>query len=290
MGQGDMAMRRKTVAVIGCGALGALIADGVVHDLAGNWNFSGVLARRMSSAERLTAALGGAAFPDINALLARRPDMVVEAAGAEAARLYAGDILRSGASLILLSAGVLAEEAFARSLKEAAEQGCSVLYVASGAIGGFDVMRTLAFRQRQKKRRGETLGSDEVLRARVDNLKGPGSLEGAPFLEGRVLSRDHREIVFEGSAAEAIRGFPKNVNVAVAAAAASAGMEGTAVSIVSDPALKENTHRICINGFGVRAEMEFASLPDPRNPRSSTLSAWSVLALLDELASPVRFF
>ena len=31
-------------------------------------------------------------------------------------------------------------------------------------------------------------------------------------------------------------------------------------------------------------------LPDPENPKSSTMTAWSVLALLDELTSPLRYF
>ena len=223
-------------------------------------------------------------------MLAARPDVVVEAAGGDAARQYAEAILRSGASLILLSGGVLADESFAQRLREAAEQGGSVLHVASGAIGGFDLMRTLAFRERQLARRGQKALSGQELEARVDNFKAPASLNGAPFLGGKDLPADSCVEVFAGSASEAIAGFPKNVNVAVAAASASAGMERTAVTITSDPALVENTHRIHVQGFGVRAEMEFASLPDPENPKSSTMTAWSVLALLDELTSPLRYF
>ena len=176
------------------------------------------------------------------------------------------------------------------AVSEAAEQGGSVLHIASGAIGGFDLMRTLAFRERQLARRGQKAFPGQELEARVDNFKAPASLNGAPFLGGKELPADRRVEVFAGTAAEAIAGFPKNVNVAVAAASASAGMGRTRVTITSDPALVENTHRIHVQGFGVRADMEFASLPDPENPRSSTMTAWSVLALLDELASPVRYF
>lgn len=283
-------MQRKKTAVLGCGALGALIAEGVSRDLAGDWQLTGVMARTASSAEALAARTGCKAFTDIESLLATQPDIVAEAAGTEAARLHAETILRSGSSLILLSAGVLADAGFAQRLREAAREGGSVLYVASGAVGGFDLMRTLAFRERQLARLGQAPLSGQEFTVRVDNLKAPGSLNGAPFLKGQPLPEDRREDVFAGSAAEAIAGFPKNVNVAVASAAASAGMERTAVTIVSDPALEENTHRIHVQGFGVRADMEFASLPDPENPRSSTMSAWSVLALLDELASPLRFF
>ncbi|MBQ4615390.1 MAG: DUF108 domain-containing protein [Mailhella sp.] len=283
-------MERKRIAVIGCGALGSLVAEGIVQDLQEKWELAGVYARTASKAQALASRTGCAAFGSVQELLAAAPDVVVEAAGGDAAREYAEAVLRSGSSLVLLSGGVLADGAFARRLKEAAEQGGSILHIASGAIGGFDIMRTLAFRERQLARRGQEPLPGQELSARVDNFKAPGSLNGAPFLQGKYLPEDRRTEVFSGTAAEAIAGFPKNVNVAVAAASASAGMERTAVTITSDPALTENTHCIHVQGFGVRAEMEFASLPDPENPRSSTMTAWSVLALLDEMTSPVRYF
>lgn len=282
-------MEKKTIAVIGCGALGTLIAEGIARDIEG-WRLAGVYARTAAAAQALASRLGCTAFASMEELLAARPAMVVEAAGGDAARQHAEAVLRSGASLILLSGGVLADESFVQRLREAAQQGGSVLHVASGAIGGFDLMRTLAFRERQLARRGKAAPAGQELSARVDNFKAPASLNGAPYLEGRDLPADRRVTVFEGSAADAIAGFPRNVNVAVAAASASAGMERTAVTITSDPALTENTHCIHVQGFGVRAEMEFASLPDPENPRSSTMTAWSVLALLDELTSPIRYF
>lgn len=280
----------KTVAVIGCGALGTLVAEGVAVDLNETWSLGGVFARTASTARALAERLDCRAFASLDDLLASRPDMVVEAAGGEAARAYAEAVLRSGSSLILLSGGVLADAAFVQRLREAAEQGGSVLHIGSGAIGGFDIMRTLAFRERQLARRGVEPLPGQEFSARVNNRKAPASLNGAPYLGGKALPADRCVDVFSGNAADAIAGFPKNVNVAVAAASASAGMARTSVTITSDPALHENTHCIHVQGFGVRADMEFVSLPDPENPRSSTMTAWSVLALLDQLASPIRYF
>ena len=211
-----------------------------------------------------------------------------QAAGVAAAREHAEKILASGSSLILLSCGALADEGFVERLKNAAQRGGSVLHIPSGAIGGYDLLRTLAFRQGQLRTRGREVD----LKVRVDNFKNPHSLAGAPGLAGFSPSilKEKREQVFAGSAREAIKGFPKNVNVAVGAAVASAGIDETRVTITSDPELVENVHRITAKGFGVRAVMEFGSMPDPENPRSSTMTAWSVLALLQDLASPVRYF
>lgn len=275
----------KTAAVLGCGALGTLIAEGIARDL-DTWRLAGVMARAKAHAEHLGARLGCPGWTSIEDMLAAGPSLVVEAAGAEAVRRYGEDILAAGSDLVLLSSGVLADAEFSESLREAALRGGSVLHAVAGAVGGFDVLRALAFRKHQLARQGRADG----LRVRVDNVKAPASLQGAPWLEGRALPADRVETVFSGTAMEAIAAFPKNVNVAVATAAASAGVENTVVTMTSDPNLKENTHRVTAEGYGVRVSMEFASAPDPANPRSSTLSAWSVLALLDELTSPVRFF
>ena len=123
-------MERKTVAVLGCGALGSLVAEGVALDLQETWKLAGVYARTPEKAQALAGRFGCEAFTSAEAMLAARPDVVVEAAGGEAARQYAEAILRSGASLILLSGGVLTDEAFALRLRGAAEQGGSVLHIA----------------------------------------------------------------------------------------------------------------------------------------------------------------
>ncbi len=280
---------RRTVAILGCGALGTTVADGVVNDLAESWELAGVTARSEACARTLAEEMGCSFWPDVAAMLAAKPDVVVEAAGIEAAREHAEAILASGASLIMLSCGVLADDGFEARLRAAAEKGGSVLHIPNGAMGGYDVLRTLAFRREQCRRRGE----DDGIYARVFSFRSPLSLAGAPALEKRgenIMLCDRRETVFMGSAREAIAGFPRNVNVAVGAAAASAGIDDTMVTITADPDITENVHRIEASAFGVRVSMEFVCSPDPENPRANIMSAWSVLALLKELASPLRYF
>ncbi len=274
----------RRVAILGAGALGQLIADGIVHDLQQSWQLTGIMARSQAHAQKAAEEFGTKACTELEDLLA--PEVVVEAAGVAAAAMYGEKILAKGCSLILLSAGVLADESLVSRWKEVCKGTGARIYVASGAVGGFDILQALRFRQKQLAR----LGKEEKLSLVVDNFKAPASLEGAPGLAGRTLSKTEREEVFRGSAREAIAGFPGNVNVAVALACASAGLDETQVSIVSDPSMKENRHSCLAEGSGVRVSMDFASLPDPNNPRSSSLSAWSVLALLESMASPVCFF
>ena len=106
--------------------------------------------------------------------------MVVEFASVEAVREYGPAVLDAGIPLVVASVGAFADEAFLAEMKERAERAGARIYVASGAIGGFDVMRTLAL--------------EEGARVTIVNRKAPESLAGAPFLEGkkRFLTRRRR--------------------------------------------------------------------------------------------------
>lgn len=78
--------------------------------------------------------------------------------------------------------------------------------------------------------------------------------------------------------------------MAVAAALASDTLDKATVKITSDPQSEENIHHIVLKNNLMRAELTVAGKPDPANPKSSTSTAWSVVALLKNLASPVQFF
>ena len=177
--------------------------------------------------------------------------------------------------MVVASVGALADGALRERLADRAARAGRRLYVISGAIGGFDVMQTIAL-----------MGGAH---AAIANEKAPASLEGAPYLAGRTLSETRRETVFDGPVGEAIEGFPKNVNVAVAAALA-AGSRETRVVIDSVPGLAENRHRVSVWNETVRAEIDISSRPDPENPKSSTMAAWSAAALLRSLASPIVLY
>ena len=91
-------------------------------------------------------------------------------------------------------------------------------------------------------------------------------------------------------ARDAIVGFPKNVNVAVAAALAAGSLDRAEVTMTCVPGKRDNTHVIEARNAMADVRLELSSSPEPANPRSSTVTAWSALALLANEASPIRFF
>ncbi|MBQ5765939.1 MAG: DUF108 domain-containing protein [Burkholderiaceae bacterium] len=265
----------KNLAIIGCGALGKILARNLSRAVPNSYYITCVMAKTKAHAQALADEIDCAATTDIEQLLDYSPDIVVEIASHEAVHQYSERILESGADLIIVSVGALAENDFKDHLMEVARAHNRKIYVANGAIGGFDLMQTVSL-----------MGAEEVT---INTYKEPESLNGAPYLKGQVLPQDHEEVIFEGDASEAIRGFPNNVNIAIATSLASR-FPKTKVIIHSVPGLTENRHTIDLGCDHLHATISVRSFPNPEHPINSEATAFSVLAMLRNIASTIHYF
>jgi aspartate dehydrogenase len=124
----------------------------------------------------------------------------------------------------------------------------------------------------------------------METRKPPRGLEGAPWIVERGIDLGAiaaETAVFEGSAAEACRGFPANVNVVAALSLAGIGPEATRIRIYAVPGLTTNQHRIRIDGEFGRLTIEVENVPS-ENPRTGRLSYLSTIALLRDLGATLR--
>ncbi len=265
----------KSVALVGCGNLGSIVARGINDGKAGRYRLTCVYDINKSAALNLASDCGCACSGSLEELLETKADYVVEATGPEVLASIAVSVLEAGSNLIALSTGAFADRELQTAVEQAAERTGRKVYVASGAIGGFDLMQAAVL-----------AGSLDV---KITNVKSPRALEGAPALNGVALPFDRTVTLFNGNAKEAIKAFPKNVNVAVALAIATVGVENTMVEVVSMPGKELNTHRIVLEGSFGKAAIEVESKPSPGNPRSSAIAALSVLAKLRNLDAPISF-
>src|SRR6266702_4469617 len=94
-----------------------------------------------------------------------------------------------------------------------------------------------------------------------------------------------RQCVFSGTAREAARGFPANVNVAAALALAGVGPDRTTIEIWADPGGDRNIHRI--EADAERLSLHLENVPSLDNAKTGRLTPLSVIALLKKLASPL---
>ena len=174
--------------------------------------------------------------------------------------------LKNGSSILTLSIGAFADEAFYEEVKETARQNNTRVHLVSGAIGGFDVLRTVSLM--------------EDCTVSFDTEKGPNSLKNTDVYDEDLQTEKRK--VFEGNAKEAIALFPTKVNVAVAASLASVGPNNIKVSVTSTPGFVGDDHRIEIKSDQVHAVVDVYS-------KTSQIAGWSVVNALRNITSPIVF-
>ncbi|HEC88986.1 MAG TPA: DUF108 domain-containing protein, partial [Thermoplasmatales archaeon] len=101
-------------------------------------------------------------------------------------------------------------------------------------------------------------------------------------------SYDRRTVIFRGNAREAVKLFPKNINVAANLSIAGIGFDRTKVEIVADPVVTRNSHKILAHGKFGRLRAEVENMPNPNNPKSSYLASLSAIATLKRILNPIQ--
>jgi aspartate dehydrogenase len=110
----------------------------------------------------------------------------------------------------------------------------------------------------------------------------PSAQHGTPG-EDKVHAAGNRRITFfEGSAREAALAYPQNVNVGATVALASLGLDRTRVELVSDPAASGPVGIVTAAGDFGTFRFETLAYASPRNPKTSLLTAHSMLLALRE--------
>jgi aspartate dehydrogenase len=216
----------------------------------------------------------GAMVDDIGALLATKPDIVVECAGHDAVTRYGESILAAGVPLMIASIGALADPSLYQRLSDAASLGGSRLILASGAMAGIEALAAARYG-----------GLDRV---RYTGRKPPLAWRG-------TLAEDMIDLAelpgpcafYSGNARDAALKYPKNSNVAATVALAGLGFDRTEVRLVADPTIATNVHELRFEGADGSFEIAIHGKPSKNNPKTSALTAHSIARLLSGMAAPV---
>lgn len=270
--------QKKRLAVVGCGKLGNIIVDACNQGLLPDYELVGVLGRDKGHAEAMAEKGGCKACETLEELLSLKPDYVTEMASVQMVKDMAEAVLSHGANLVVLSIGAFADEEFYSHIRQVANNHGTKVHIASGAIGGFDVLRTVTLMGEVEKAAGKGAGVATVM----ETHKGPKSLQNTPVFDEKLLEDGEETEVFVGNTKKAIALLPTKVNVSVAASIATAGTEQTEYHIYSVPGMEGDDHKITAEIDGIKAVVDIYS-------RTSHIAGWSVVALLQNLASPIMF-
>jgi len=262
----------QRVAIAGFGAIGKAVAARLDRGIEG-LTLAAISARDTARAE---AVIAGFARPVPVLPLARlgeEAEIVVECAPAAVLREIAEPALAHGRLVMVLSCGALLDNF---DLVDLARGHGGRILVPTGALLGLDAVVAAA--------------EGGISRVHMITRKPPQGLAGAPYLEANaidVTGLSEPKRVFVGTAREAARGFPANVNVAAALALAGIGPDRTTIEIWADPGLTRNVHRIEVEAEAARLSMQIENVPSPENPRTGRLTALSVVAALKKLSAPL---
>jgi aspartate dehydrogenase len=201
-------------------------------------------------------------------LAALNPDIVVEAAGRVAIDMWAEAALVASPAMIIASTSAFCDDGLLPRLAAVAEAQGSRILIPSGAIGAVDALASAA-----------VLGLDAVTHQIV---KPPVAWKGTPAEKLLNLSAlTERTVFFLGSAREAAGQYPQNANATVVTSLAGIGLDKTIVELVADPAFRSNGHRIVARGAFGRLDITLENNPLPTNPKSSELTALSLVRLIE---------
>jgi aspartate dehydrogenase len=244
----------RKVGIIGCGAIGTIVSGAVEKGLVKCGELI-LYDCNIERAEKLRSSLHVpvTVVKSLDEMIRLKPAVIVEAASQQAVRDYTDRILAENIELIVMSVGALLD----LNIKS------NKIHVPSGAIGGVDAISSAVL-----------AGIGEVI---LTTRKNP-----------RALDMDNREekLVYKGTAEEAVRLFPREMNVA-ATLALTVQPEKVKVKIVSDPKVDRNVHEIKIKWKHGDMLLRFSNDPHPENPKTSALAAWSAIKLLKETLDKV---
>ncbi|OTH88129.1 aspartate dehydrogenase, partial [Pseudomonas aeruginosa] len=139
-----------------------------------------------------------------------RPDLLVECAGHRAIEEHVLPALERGIACLIVSVGALSEVGLVERLEAAAERGKTRIELLPGAIGGIDALSA-----------AKVGGLDAV---NYTGRKPARAWKNTPGEQACDLDTiEQATVIFQGSAREAARLYPKNANVAATLSLAGLG-------------------------------------------------------------------
>lgn len=260
------------VAVAGLGTIGQALVLRLAEGVPGV-ELTAVAARNRERAEVTLRELGAEVPIGPIADLEPLADLVIECAPAHLLAAIAEPFLRAGKEVVVLSAGALLEHSHLLDL--AAAHG-GTISVPTGALLGLDAVGAAA--------------EGEIRSLHLTTRKPPAGLAGAPGIEASGIGLEgltEPVRVFAGTAREAARGFPANLNVAVALALAGPGPDRTGVEVWADPTVTKNTHTIVMQSDVANLTMTIENVTSD-NPRTGRITALSVISMLRKRNAHLR--
>lgn len=269
-----MVSQKKKIGIIGCGAMGSQIAlylqsrfrdKAIVSALS---DIDSARAKWLANKIRPRPLVAG--IEDV----IKKSDLVIEAASAEISGQIAEEAITLHKDVLIMSTGGLLDKLH---LFEKARLKGIRIYIPSGAICGLDGLASASV--------------GKIKKVILTTRKPIQGFRGSQYLAKHniILEKIGKEtLLFSGSARDAIKYFPQNINVAVTLSLCGVGPDKTMVRIFTSPVYTRNIHEILVEGQFGRFFTRTENVPSKENPKTSQLAIFSAMAKLKEILETGR--
>ena len=254
------------VALIGCGNIGNEIAVYLSNNPAFKiHSLTDVSEKNLDALKRIL--IEDARVSPLETAI-KDADLIIESANKDVVKqiLLSKHIDVKNKKLLVMSTGGLIENIdLVNKIKH-----CEV-HVPSGAIAGLDAIMAVA---------------GQINTLMLTTIKSPESLEGSPYImENKInlLTINKKETIFIGELKDAIKGFPKNINIAASLFLASRFTK-IKIKIIADPSTRFNTHKIVCTGKFGEINIQTTNYPS-KNPKTSDLAIQSAISVLNNMTT-----
>ncbi|HNW39513.1 MAG TPA: DUF108 domain-containing protein [Candidatus Omnitrophota bacterium] len=269
-------MKKLSIGIVGCGAIGSSLAKEISRNFRQDAILTGLfdiqreksllLSKKIVKSSRLCAR-------NLDSLI-KRADLVIEASSGKAAWEIARKSLSGGCKIMVMSVGGMVghlDQLFILAKKHRGQ-----VYFPSGAVCGIDGLKA-----------ANIAGIKSVV---LTTRKHPDAFCGVEYVAKRFklagLKKD--KILFNGTAGEAVKYFPQNINVAAVLGLAGIGMHKTRVRIIASPSVHKNIHEILIESPAAKIFTRTENVLHPLNPKTSYLAVLAAVATLRQILQPVK--
>ncbi len=263
-----MKQKIRKVGVIGCGAIGTVIVDFLSKGKIPHLQLKEIFDIDRGKLDKVARKYKDIEISNGIDELITKVDLVVECAGVAVVRKCVELCIDKRKDLLVLSVGGLLD---CQDLFGLAENVGIKILAPSGAVSGIDAVKA------------SSIG--KIKQITLTTFKPPRGLEGVDYIEKKGINLstiDKDTEVFYGTVKEAVKHFPKNINVAATISLASGLHKNMYVRIIASPLLATNVHELKVEGEHGRIITRTENVPSPSNPRTSFMAVLSALRRLSD--------
>jgi len=265
------------IGIVGCGAIGSSLAKMIVNDFSKKTELVALYDKISGKSEKLSESVSNNKLLAIASLqdLIRKSELVIEAASADSSWHIAKETLSCGRDIMIMSVGGIVNRV--GQLSKLGGYYRSKVYIPSGAVSGIDALKAAVM--------------GKIKSVVLTTYKNPLAFKGVRYIQAKKLNLGKIRkdtLLFSGTAQQAIRFFPQNINVAGILSISGIGAVNTRVKIIASPKVKRNIHEIRIESSAGKIFTRTENILHPDNPKTSYLAVLSAVAVLKQILQPVR--